>query len=103
MRLSDESLRGRPVISADGNAIGAVAELFITITSWRVESIRVELEKEIADRIGASRSLLHRGTIEVPVSLIQSVGDTVLLSIDVEQLREVHRPAEPDVTLSPSA
>lgn len=102
MRLSDESLRGRTVISADGNAIGSVAELFISSSGWQVESIRIELQKDIADRVGASRTLLHRGAIELPVSFIQSVGDAVVLSIDVEKLREVHRPPESDATLPPS-
>ncbi|HEX3759138.1 MAG TPA: PRC-barrel domain-containing protein [Kofleriaceae bacterium] len=101
MRLSDDSLRGRTVISADGNAIGAVVELFINSSDWRVESIRIELKKDIADRIGASRTLLHRGTIELPVSFIQSVGDAVVLSIDVEKLREAHRSSERDVAQPP--
>jgi len=103
MRLSDESLRGRTVISADGNAIGALAALFINSADWRVESIRIELQKDIADRIGASRTLLHRGTIELPVSFIQSVGDAVVLSIDVDQLREAHRSPERDPALPASA
>lgn len=102
MRLSDESLRGRTVISADGNAIGSLVELFISSSDWRVESIRIELQKDIADRIGASRTILHRGTIELPVSFIQSVGDAVVLSIDVEKLREAHCPPERDVAPPPS-
>ena len=91
MRLSDESLRGRTVISADGKAIGSIAELFISSTDWRVESVRIELRKDIADRIGANRTIFHRGTIELPVSFIQSVSDAVVLSVDVEKLREAHR------------
>ena len=102
VRLSDESLRGRTVIGADGNAIGSLVELFISSTDWRVESIRIELKKDIADRIGASRTLLRRGTIELPVSFIQSVGDAVVLSIDVAKLREAHRSPERDVALPPS-
>ena len=96
MRLSDESLRGRTVISADGIAIGSLVELFISSSDWRVESIRIELQKDIADRIGASRTLLHRGTIELPVSFIQSVGDAVVLSIEVDRLREARRSPERD-------
>jgi sporulation protein YlmC with PRC-barrel domain len=91
MRLSDESLRGKTVISADGKAIGSIAELFISSTDWRVESVRIALRKDIADRIGANRTAFHRGTIELPVSFIQSVSDAVVLSVDVEKLREVHR------------
>jgi hypothetical protein len=50
VRLSDESLRGRIVISADGNAIGSLVERFISSTNWHVESIRIELEQDIAGR-----------------------------------------------------
>ena len=103
MRLSDENLRGRIVISADGTAIGSVAELFVSSSDWRVESIRVELRKDVADRIGADRTMFHRGSIELPVSFVQSVSDTVVLSIDVEKLREVHRPAQAEVEPQPTA
>jgi sporulation protein YlmC with PRC-barrel domain len=91
MRLSDETLHNRTVISADGKAIGSISELFISTSDWRIESIRVELHKDIAQRIGATRSLFRRGTVEVPVSFIQSVSDAVVLSVDVEELREVQR------------
>jgi hypothetical protein len=80
------------VIAADGQAIGSVAELFISGMDWRVEAVRIELRKEIADRIGADRTLFHRGSIELPVGFIQSVSDTVVLSVDVDKLREAHRP-----------
>ena len=79
------------MISADGTAIGAIAELFISKSDWRVESIRIELRKDVADRIGASRTIFHRGTVELPVSFIQSVSDAVVLSVDVATLREAHR------------
>jgi sporulation protein YlmC with PRC-barrel domain len=87
MRLSDESLRGRTVISADGTAIGSILELFIDSVEWRVESIQVELRKDVADRIGANRSVFHRGTIELPIRFVQSVSDTLVLNVDVDQLR----------------
>jgi sporulation protein YlmC with PRC-barrel domain len=103
MRLSDETLRGKTVISADGKAIGSVAELFISTSAWQVESIRIELHKEIADRIGANRTIFHRGTIELPVSFVQSVGDAVVLSVDVDQLREAHRSPATDAAPPPPA
>jgi len=103
MRLSDENLRGLTVISADGTAIGSVAELFLSSSDWRVESIRVELRKDIADHIGADRTMFHRCSIELPVTFIQSVSDAVVLSIDVEKLREVHRPATATATAPATA
>jgi len=101
MRLSDKTLLGRTAISADGKVIGAISELFISTTEWRVESIQIELNKDIADRIGANRTMFHRGTIELPVSFVQSVSDTVVLTINVEQLREARRPPATDAAPQP--
>ncbi len=89
MRLSDENLRGRTVIGADGQAVGEVAALFLDSDAWSVESLRVKLRKEIADRLGASRTMFHAGTVEIPIRLIQSVGDAIVLSVPVDGLREV--------------
>ena len=89
MRLSDENLRGRTVIGADGQAVGEVAALFLDSEAWGIQSLQVKLRKEIADRLGASRSVFHAGTVEVPIRLIQSVGDAVVLSVAVDGLRRV--------------
>jgi sporulation protein YlmC with PRC-barrel domain len=89
MRLSDENLRGRTVIAADGQVIGQVSALFLDAASWRVESLLIKLHKDVADRVGASRSMLHAGTVEVPVQMIQSVGDAVVLNVPVDELRTV--------------
>jgi len=89
MRLSDENLRGRTVIAADGQAIGEVAAIFLDSDAWRVESLRIKLRKESADQLGASRGIFHAGTLELPVGIVQSVGDAVVLSVPVQNLRQV--------------
>ena len=87
MRLSDETLRGRTVIASDGLAVGQIAGLFLDSDAWQVESFQVTLRKEVADRLGISRNLLRSGTLEIPVAVVQSVGDAVVLSIAVDALR----------------
>ncbi len=89
MRLSDEALRGRTVIASDGLAIGEIALLFLDAATWRVESLQITLRKEVADRIGADRGMFHAGALEVPVGMVQSVGDAVVLSVPVDDLRRV--------------
>ena len=89
MRLSDDTLRGRSVIASDGLVIGELAVLFVDCDAWRVESIQIKLRNEIADRLGADRSIFHAGALEVPVSMVQSVGDAVVLSVPVDGLRQV--------------
>lgn len=89
MRLSDDNLRGRTIIAADGQVVGEVTALFVDSKAWRVESLQVQLGKDIADQLGAERSMFHAGTLEIPVRLVQSVGDTVVLSVAVDGLRSV--------------
>lgn len=89
MRLSDENLRGRTVIASDGLAIGEIAALFLDADAWRVESLHVKLRKDIADRLGAERSMFHAGALEIPIGLVQSVGDAVVLAVPVDDLRQV--------------
>jgi sporulation protein YlmC with PRC-barrel domain len=89
MRLSDDNLRGRTIIAADGQVVGHVTALFLDSDTWRVESLQVQLGKDIADQLGAERSMFHAGTLEVPTRMVQSVGDTVVLSVPVDELRRV--------------
>jgi sporulation protein YlmC with PRC-barrel domain len=94
MRLSGENLRGRSVIASDGLLIGEVALLFVDSEAWHVESVQVRLRKEVAVRLGAGRSIFRAPTLEIPTSMIQSVGDTVVLSVAIDGLRQVLSGAE---------
>jgi sporulation protein YlmC with PRC-barrel domain len=89
MRLSNENLRGRTVIASDGLAIGQVAAVFLDSEAWRVEALQVKLRKEVADRLGANHGLFRAGELEIPVRMVQSVGDAVVLSVAVDELRQV--------------
>lgn len=89
MRLSDDNLRGRTVISADGQVVGETSKLFLDSDAWRIESLLVTLRKDIADQLGAHRTVFHAGELEVPIRMIQSVGSTVVLTVPVDGLRPV--------------
>ena len=100
MRLSAESLHGLRVISADGQVIGSVKTVLLDATTWHMEALDVELRKVVADELGADRGVFHPGTVEVPVQLIQSIGDAVVLGVAVDALREAHRPTGKAATAS---
>jgi sporulation protein YlmC with PRC-barrel domain len=87
MRLSDETLRGRTVIASDGLAVGQVAAMFLNSDGWMVESLLVALRREVADRLGVSHNVFRPGTLEVPIAMVQSAGDAVVLSVGVDGLR----------------
>lgn len=88
MQISDEHLRGRTVIGADGQAIGEVGALFIDTTTWTITSLQIKLNKGAAEQLGAVRGLLRAATIDIPVRTVQSVGDAVLLAVPTLELRQ---------------
>jgi len=89
MKLSDENIRGKTAISADGQVLGEVTAVNFDSLTWRVEALRLELRKDIADRVGADRTIFHAGAVHVPIDLVQSVGDTVVLNSKVDELRKL--------------
>ena len=89
MRLSDENLRGRPVLAADGQAIGEVAAIFFGSDLWQVEALQVKLRSSVADQLGAPRGMFHAGTLEIPTRIVQSVGDAIILSVPTSELTQV--------------
>ncbi len=93
MRISDDDLRGKTVIAADGQAIGQIASLCLDSERWSVDAIQVALRRQTAERLGAAQSIFHRGAIEIPVRLIQSVGDALVLSVAVDGLRQLLPPS----------
>ena len=88
MQISDDHFRGRTVIAADGQTIGEVAELFIVTSAWNITGLQIKLHKPVAEQIGAARGILRAATLELPVHVVQSVGDTVLLSVPTLELRQ---------------
>ena len=88
MAFSIEELRGRAVIASDGRVLGEIATLLFEGNGGiSVEAIRVKLRNDIADQLGIRRSTFRAATIDVPANAIQSVTDTVVLSIAVSELR----------------
>ena len=89
MQVSDEHLRGRTVIAADGQAIGEVSALLVDTSTWTIISLQIKLNKSAAEQIGAKGGLLRAATLDLPVRLVQSVADAVLLSVPTPELRPV--------------
>jgi sporulation protein YlmC with PRC-barrel domain len=88
MQVSDEHLRGRTVVAADGQVAGEIAALFIDTSTWSVVGLQVKLNKSVAEKLGTAHSLLRAATLDLPIRLVKSVGDAVLLSVPTAELHE---------------
>ncbi|NOK38881.1 PRC-barrel domain containing protein [Corallococcus exercitus] len=77
------------VVAAGGQALGNVETLSIDSETWKIDFIQVKLSSEAAELFGVYWNYFHAGRIYVPTRLVHSVSDTVLLSVTVDELREV--------------
>lgn len=87
MRISDQDVRGRHVISADGQIIGTVEGIYIDSADLRVDCIAVAVRKEAAEALGLTYSAFHRTHLEIAGNQIQSIGETVVLAVPIATLR----------------
>lgn len=92
MRFSERVHPGRTVVASGGQEIGTVEALSIDGETWKVETLQVKLNSEAAEQIGAFWNFFHAGRIELPTHTIQSVSDAVVLSVSVDELRQVLPP-----------
>ena len=77
------------MIAADGHAIGEVAALFVDTSAWTVVALKIKLNKVAAEQLGAARGLLRSATLDLPIRMVQSAKDAVLLNIPMLELRQV--------------
>ena len=88
MRITDDKLHGRVVLSADGIALGEINKLILQGAQFAIDAVEIKLRKEIAESLGLKRGGMFSSaaTIEIPAALVQSVGDAVLLSATIDDL-----------------
>jgi len=85
--LSDAALRGRTVVTSDGQQIGTVMEIRIDVGTWHVTSIEVKVDRPMYRTLGMKREMLHRTTVGLPTQLVHSVKDSVILTASTQELR----------------
>ena len=66
-----------------------MAALFIDTSAWTIVALQIKLLKAVAEQVGAAHGMLRAATLELPVRMVQSVGDAILLSVPTLELRQV--------------
>ena len=95
MKISDRDLRGRAVIAADGRVIGKVSGITLESDGPGLGTMEVEVRREVENELGVEHHTFSASKIEVPFTEVQSIGETVVLSIPVDALRKTPMPLAP--------
>ena len=86
MHLDIDELKGKTVIDATGRVVGTLERAFADARSFAVDAFRVKLRAPIADRLGLEATWWRAARLDVPVGVVATAQDTVLLRAAVEEL-----------------
>ena len=85
--IYEDALSGRSVIDSTGRSIGEIVGLLIETETWRVEALRVKLNKDVMQEIDAPHGTFRAARLDIPAQFVENVSDTVMLSGPIGALR----------------
>lgn len=88
MSLEVGCLKEKDVITKDGRRIGVLTGAEIDAESWKVQTVIIDIEKEMIEPLGLEKSMLKGTKIKISTSLIGLVGDIVQLNVDFKYLKD---------------
>ncbi len=88
-------LKGKKVVGTEGYMLGEIDGLDIDLTTWKVDAFYVILSDQAIVDLGLKKTFQHRIIVCLPIHLIKSVGDIVILKESIKNAEDV---AEKGVT-----
>ena len=83
--VSFDKLSGMFVICAGGFDLGEINGIDLDTNNWQVINLHVKLSKAASEDLGFKKRF-RSSTVCVPISLISTVGDNVLLNKTLDEL-----------------
>lgn len=83
--VSFKELSDKFVICSGGFDLGQINGFEIDTGTWQVTHLHVKLSKSASEDLGFKKRI-GSSKVSVPVSLIKSVGDNILLNKSLEEL-----------------
>jgi sporulation protein YlmC with PRC-barrel domain len=83
--VSFDKLIGKYVICAGGFDLGEINGFEMDTDSWKVTHLHVKLSKPASEDLGFKKRF-RSSTVCMPISLVASVGDNLLLNKSLDEL-----------------
>lgn len=88
-----ETLLGKKVIGIGGYILGEVKGASIDTKTWQVAQLHVKLTDNAAEELGFKKRF-RSSTVNIPVKMVQAVGDVVNVSPSLKELSETNEITE---------
>jgi sporulation protein YlmC with PRC-barrel domain len=85
--VSFKDLSDKYVICAGGFDLGQISGIEVNTNTWQVTHLHVKLSKSASENLGFKKRF-GSSTVCVPIKLVSSVGDNILLNKSLDELTE---------------
>lgn len=85
MAMKFGEIKGKTVITLDGQSIGTIDELEFDISQWNVTGIQVKLARDKLEGFGLKKPMLGTLRRRVPISRVNEASDHIVLNLRAEQ------------------
>jgi sporulation protein YlmC with PRC-barrel domain len=80
---------GKQIVSSKGEILGEVEGVDVDSVTWQSNGLFVGLTKDATVELGLKKPILGHVVINLPTSLIVSVGEVITLKDSVKSLRDM--------------
>ncbi len=84
-KMNSQDIDGKEVLGSNGWKVGKAKDLTFDEKSWRVSSLDVELDRDVAKEFDL-KGHFHKTHVAVNVSYVHAIGDSVILNASKEEL-----------------
>ena len=78
----------KDVITKDGRKIGNLVGAMVDTDNWTINSIMVEVTKEMVIELGLKKSMLKSPKTTISRELVDISGDIIRLKVTLEELKD---------------
>ena len=91
--MEPNSYNGISVIDTEGNVVGEIGGLDIDIKTLKITKIRINLSDYAIEKLGYEKKFLGNVQVEMPVEVVSSIRDVVVIKKSTSQLKEIIEPS----------
>ena len=92
--MNPDDLNGTNVIDTKGNVVGEIGGLDIDIVNLRIAKIYVNLSDYAIEKLGYEKKLLGNVQIELPIKIVNSIRDVVVINKSTSELKAIIKTSE---------
>ena len=89
LMVKANKLIGKQIVSAKGEMLGEVDGVDVDLNNWQVTGLYVSLTDDATTELGFKKSFWSRIVINLPTTLIVSVGEVIPLSNSIKSLKDL--------------